>query len=130
MNYLEYSRHSLLIWFLEEIMCSFDIWYFMFILIWSFTLSDSTAAAFCQVRDSFAFTWSWFSIVSFVLLGLHHSCNGYKYWTEGFRSNLPACSLNALEIRSRPSKSWWTIPVLKCALFLSCALYNHNISFL
>ena len=87
------------------------------LLIWLFTFTAAIAAASRRGQNSFAFTSSWFSLVFSVIFWSHHNSNGYKCWTARSRYDLPARSVTALVIPSRPDKSWWTIPVFHCALF-------------
>ena len=89
------------------------------LLILLFTVTAAIAAAFRQGQNSFAFTSSWFSLVSLVIFWSHLNSNGYKCWTARSRYDLPALSVAALGIPSRPGKNWWTITVFHCALFFS-----------
>ena len=50
-------------------------------LIWSFTFTVATAAAFRRGRNSFAFTSSWFSFSSFNVFRTHRNSSGHKCWT-------------------------------------------------
>ena len=75
------------------------------------------AAAFHWGWNSFAFTPSWFLLVSLVIFWLHRNSNWYKCWTARSRYYLPACSLTALVMPPRPGKSWWKIPVFQYTLF-------------